>query len=324
MSHTGSTGKEADPTATLMISPEPFLLVEAEKDLRDRLIPSEEQALNYMMLYGWEAGLGEILEFLQTLPFLGNRRLLVIREIQKFEEWKHLVEYLKDPNPTSSLLMTSSELKRSKAQFKTLSSYAKVSELRRPYGKSLVKWVGDRFRKSGKSIDPQLSEILVQIAGEDLGILATEIDKVVLSSGDADGITQEDLSVSVPGGVEIVFNLLDALGDHDGSKAMSSLRTLLMSDSPPEYLVHMMAWHYRQLLRGKELVRSGLSTTQAAVKMGKKYSGLKEKFARQVGRATENDLVRALEALAEYDRELKRGRIPPGILLDRLVLELLV
>ncbi len=318
------SGKEASPPAILMISPEPFLLVEAEKGMRDRLISPEEQSLNYLMLYGWEAGLGEVLEFLQTMPFLGNRRLLVIREIQKFEEWKLLVDYLKDPNPTSLLLMTSSELKRSNAQLKTLTSYAQVSEFKRPYGKTLVNWVGDRFKKSGKLIDPQLSEILIQITGEDLGILATEIEKVVLSSGDGERITREDLAVSVPGGVEIVFNLLDALGDNNGSKAMSSLRTLLMSDSPPEYLVHMMAWHYRQLLRGKELVRSGLSPTQAAVKMGKKYSGLKEKFARQVGRATENDLVRAMEALAVCDRELKRGQIPSGTLLDRLVLELLV
>jgi len=324
MSQKGSTGKEADRTALLMISTEPLLLVEAEKDLKERLIPQGERDLNYLMLYGWEAKIGEVLEFLQTLPFLGNRRLLVIREIQKFDEWKDLGGYLKDPNPASLLLMTSSELKRSNAQFKALSSHAETSELKRPYGKGLIKWVGDRFRKSGKSIDPQLSEILVQIAGEDLGILATEIEKVVLSSGDRDKISQEDLSVSVPGGVEVVFNLLDALGDQNGSKAMSSLRALLMGDSPPEYLVHMMAWHYRQLLRGKELVKSGLSPTQAAVKMGKKYSGLKEKFARQVGRATEIDLVRALNALADYDRELKRGQIPSGILLDRLVLELLV
>ncbi len=324
MSSTGNSGREADRTAILMISSEPLLLMEAEKDLRDRLIPQGERDLNYMMLYGWEAKFGGVMEFLQTLPFLGNRRLLVIREIHTFEGWKNLVGYLKDPNPASLLLMTSSELKRSNAQFKTLSSHAEVSELKRPYGKALTKWVGDRFRKLGKSIDPQLSEILIQVAGEDLGILATEIEKVVLSSGDRDMITQEDLSVSVPGGVEIVFNLLDALGDSNGSKAISSLRALLMGDSPPEYLVHMMAWHYRQLLRGKELVKSGLSPAQAAARMGKKYSGLKEKFARQVGLNSENDMIRALEALAECDRELKRGQIPSGVLLDRLVLELLV
>jgi len=323
VSQRARAGKRTDRSAILMISSEPFLLIEAERDLRDRVIPPGERDLNFMTLYGWDAGLPEILEFLQTLPFLGNRRLLVIREIHKFEKWKDLMHYLKDPNPSSILLMTSSELKRSSTQFKTLSSHADASELRRPYGRDMVKWVSDRFGRSGKTIEPQLSDILIQIAGEDLGILATEIDKVVLSSGDRERITQEDLSVSVPGGVEVIFNLLDALGDQNGSAAMSSLKALLMGDSPPEYLIHMMAWHYRQLLRGRELVRSGLSPGDAAVKMGKKYPALKEKFARQVGRATEKNLVRALEALADSDRELKRGRLPTGTLLDRLVLELL-
>jgi len=307
-----------------MVSSEPFLLLEAEKELRNRLIRPEEQDLNYLMVYGWEAQSTEILEFLQTLPFLGDRRLLVIREIQKFDKWKLLVDYLKDPNPASVLLMTSSELKRSSAQFKALSVNAEVSERKRPYGKKLLKWVDERFRRAGKTVEPEFSQILIQIAGEDLGILATEVDKVALSSGSRDRITQEDLSVSVPGGVEVIFNLLDALGDKNGSRAMSSLKALLVSDSPPEYIVHMMAWHYRQLLRGRELVESGLSPVQAAIRMGKKYSGLKEKFARQVQMATEPELVRAMDSLADCDRELKRGRIPEGTLLDRLVLELLL
>lgn len=317
-------GNGPGPAAILMISSELFLLEEGEKELRKSLIPSEEKDFNYKMAYGWEAEIADVLEFLQTLPFLGNRRLLVIREVHKFEEWKGLADYLKDPNPTSLLLMTSSELKKSSAQYRALSSHSKVSELRRPHGKALVKWVVDRFGRSGKEIDPQLGEILIQTAGEDLGILATEIDKVVLSSGEVKTISREDLSVSVPGGVEVIFNFLDALGDRNGTKAMSSLKTLLMNDSPPEYLIHMMAWHYRQLLRGRELVNSGLSPVQASVKMGKKYSGLKEKFARQVGRSVENDLVKALEALADCDRELKRGQMPIGVLLDRLILELLV
>lgn len=307
-----------------MISGEPFLLEEAERELKDRTIGLQEQDLNFMMLYGWEAKISDTLGFLQTLPFLGNHRLLVIREVHKFEEWKSLLDYLKDPNPASTLLMTSSELKRSSAQFKKLSACSDVRELKRLYGKGLLRWVEGRFSKAGKTIAPELSEMLVQIAGEELGILATEIEKVIVSSGDSPAITRDDLNVSVPGGVEIVFNFLDALGDNNGNRAMSSLKTLLMSDSPPEYLLHMMAWHYRQLLRAKELVSSGLSPSAAAVKMGKKYPSIKEKFARQVGRASEKDLVKALEVLADCDRELKRGQIPNGVLLDRLVLELLV
>ena len=310
--------------AVLLISSEPFLLVEAEREMRDRLILPEERDLNYLQLYGWEARLADVLQFLQTMPFLGNRRLLVIREIHKFEEWKSLLGYLEDPNPASSLLMTSSELKKSNAQFKSLSSNCEASELRRPYGKALTGWVRNRFSSAGKSIDQELVEVLIQIIGDDLGILSTEIEKIVLSSGNRDAISRDDLSVSVPGGVEIIFNLLDALGDGNGARALASLKTLLMSDSPPEYIVHMMAWHYRQLLRGKELTTAGLSPGDAAVKMGKRYSGLKEKFARQIRRASQKNIVKALEVLSECDRELKRGQISSEVLLDRLVLELLV
>ena len=55
--------------------------------------------------------------------------------------------------------------------------------------------------------------------------------------------------------------------------------------------------------------------------MGKRY-GLKDKFARHLGRATAMDLVRAMQTLFSYDLELKRGQIPKEILLDRLVLDL--
>jgi DNA polymerase-3 subunit delta len=255
------------------------------------------------------------------MPFLADRRLLVLREVQSLDDPKQLIDYLKDPNPFSCLLMTSSELKRKDALFRALSSHARSSELRKPGG-HLGKWVVERFAGSGKSIDRELADILVQITGGDMSILATEIEKVILSSGDREKISREDLSVSVPGGVEVVFNFLDSVGDGDLEKAVVSGRKLLDSGNPPEYLLHMLAWHFRQLIKGRELVDSGLSPQKAAEKMGKNYPSIRDKFARHIGRATEEKLVRGLRTLSECDLELKRGGIPAGIVLDRLVVDL--
>jgi DNA polymerase-3 subunit delta len=308
--------------AVLVISQEPFLLMQEEERFRERLIPPEARDLNLRILYGWEAGVVEIVEFLQTLPFLAERRLLVLREVQTLKDHEQLTAYLKDPNPSSCLLMTSSELKRTDSRFKAISSLARSSELKKPTGAGMAKWVANRFARAGKSIDLGLAEVLVQIVGGDLSILATEIDKVVLSSGEREQIVREDLSVSVPGGVEGIFNFLDALGDGDCPTAVAAGKKLLEDGNPPEYLVHMLAWHYRQLIRGRELVDSGLSPGKAAEKMGKRYPAFRDKFARQIGRATEDGLIRAMGTLSACDLELKRGRIPAGILLDRLVLDL--
>jgi DNA polymerase-3 subunit delta len=310
--------------AILLISQEPYLLKEKEEEIRDNLIPPESRDLNLRVLYGWEARITEVIEFLQTMPFLASRRLLVLRELHSFTELKPLTEYLQNPNPASCLLMTSSEMKRTDSRFKSISAYADSSELKKPSGRDMIRWVERRFAESDKSIDHGLAEILLQVTGEDMAILATEIGKVILSSGEREKILDEDLSVSVPGGVEIVFTLLDAIGDGDTSVAMGAMKKLLESDNPPEYLIHMLAWHYRQLLRGRELVDSGLSPVQAAEKMGKRYKSLKDKFARHLGRATETGLVRAMKTLSDCDLELKRGRVPDEILLDRLVLDLLL
>jgi DNA polymerase-3 subunit delta len=315
--------KAAHDPAVLIISEEPYLLKERENQIRDSLVPPESRDLNFLVLYGWEADAADVVEFLQTMPFLADCRLLILREVHAMKENKPVMEYLKNPNPASCLVMTSSEMKKKDSRFRAISALAQSSELRKPHGRAMVKWVEDRFAKSGKSIEPSLAEILVQITGNDMTILVSEIEKVVISSGEKRLITQDDLSVSVPGGVEAVFSLLDAVGDGDRTRAMSALKKLLENDNPPEYLIHMLAWHYRQMLRGMDLVASGLNASQAAEKMGKRY-GLKDKFARHLGRATGKELVRAVKDLSSYDLELKRGKIPSEVLLDRLILDLIL
>jgi DNA polymerase-3 subunit delta len=317
------TGPAAHDPAILLISEEPYLLREREDQIRNRLIPPESRDLNFLVLYGWEAEAVKVVEFLQTVPFLADCRLLVLREIHAMRDYKTVMEYLRDPNPSSCLLMTSSELKKKDSRFKALSALADSSELKKPSGRAMIKWVENLFAGSGKSIEPGLADILIQATGNDMTILSSEINKIIVASGEGQRITSEDLDVSVPGGVEAVFGLLDAVGDGNGTRAVAALKNLLENDNPPEYLIHMMAWHYRQLLRGSDLVESGLKPSQAAEKLGKKY-GLKEKFARHLGRTTGKELVRAMKTLSNYDLELKRGRIPADVLLDRLVLDLVL
>ena len=83
--------------AILLVSEEPFLLKEREGQIRDSLIPPEGRDLNLLVLYGWEAGPGDIIEFLQTMPFLADCRLLVLREIQTLKDYKPVLEYLENP-----------------------------------------------------------------------------------------------------------------------------------------------------------------------------------------------------------------------------------
>lgn len=311
-------------TSVLIMSPEPLLLNEAEKEIVDDLVPEGARDLNALSLYGWDADIRSVLEFLQTMPFLSGRRMLMLREVHAFEQWKDLIGYIKDPNPDSFLLMTSSELKKKDPAYRSLSRVTEVRELKRPWGEALIRWVEDRFRREGKEIDRDLAGLLVETAGKSLTDLAAEIEKVSLHAGEGVEIRKEDLEVSIPGGIENIFSLLDALGDGDRDIAMTCLRRLQESGSRPEYLIPMIARHYRQMIRGRALVAEGLAPTRAAVQLGITYKSLQEKFARHLRRAEKRDLERDMSRLSVSDRLIKTGRVPADIVLDRLLLELLL
>ena len=315
---------KAKGVSRLLISAELLLINEAVEELMELLIPREARDLNYLSVYGWDAEIGSVLEFLQTLPFLSDRRLLVIHEIQEFSDWKKLLDYLKDPNPSSFLLLTSSEMDKKSAVYRSFSRLVEVPKLSRPYGKSLTGWVVKRFRAAGKGISPELAGVLIEISGTVLSSLAMEVEKVSLHAGNRDTITRDDLNASLPGGVETVFSFLDALGEGKKSQAIVCLKRLLESGAPPEFLVHMTAAHYRKLIKGKELVGTGLQPIQAAVKVGIQYPNLQEKFARQLRRARERDLESDLKSLSVCDRHIKTGSLPNEVILDKLLLDLLV
>ncbi len=316
---TALDGKRA---SYLILSPEPLFLKEAEDQLVERVVPPESRDMNYLALYGWEAEPSMVEEFLQTLPFLADRRLLVLREVQSFSAWKRLVEYLKDPNPSSCLLMTSSELKKKDPLYKGVSSKTAVIERKKLYGPALVKWVISRFSSLGMEADEGIARTLIEVAGSGLMELSHEIEKISLFAGDRTAVQQTDLEATVPGGVESIFSLTDAVGEGNKPRAFKLLRTLIDNGNRPEFIVHMIVRHQRQLLRGKSFVSAGRTPREAAQEVGIRFPGLREKYAKQLERTTEEKLENRIKKISECDLKLKTSSIHDEILLDELLVNL--
>ena len=306
----------------LILSTEPLFLKEAEDQLVERVVPPESRDMNYLALYGWEAEPSSVEEFLQTMPFLAERRLLVLREVQSFSAWKRLVEYLKDPNPSSCLLMTSSELKKKDPLYKGVSPNTAVIERKRPYGPTLTRWVISRFSSLGMEADEDIARTLIEVAGSGLMELSQEIEKISLYAGDRTTAHQSDLEATVPGGVENIFSLLDAISEGNKPRAFKLMRILIDNGNRPEFIVHMIVRHHRQLLRGKSFVSGGRTPQEAAQKVGIRFPGLREKYAKQLERTTEEKLENRIRRISECDLKLKTSSIPDEILLDELLVNL--
>ncbi len=291
------------------------------------LIPPEARGMSLLAIHGWEAEPGPVVDFLQTYSFFGGKKLLVIRGVEEMEDWKGLLPYLSDPNPSSCLVLTSTaspRAKEHKARLGALAARAKVIERRRPGAAQLVEWVKKRFAEAGKQADDRVVRALVEEAGSDLATLASEVEKTALYAGKEGKVVPSHLEAVLAGGEEgNIFAFLDAVGERDLREALRRGRALMTAGAHPDFLVHMLARNLRQLVRGKGLVRQGRSGVEAARELGMTWPFQQEKFARALVSWEEAELVSALERLSAGDLAVKRSRAPADVLVDSLLLRLL-
>jgi DNA polymerase III delta subunit len=316
-----------DAPAYLLLAPDNYLLEEEERALAGALIPPEARQMSMMAVHGEEADPGEIVDFLQAYSFFGGRKLLVIRGIEKMDDWKDLLPYLADPNPASCLVMTSTASLKGrdhKARLGALAARAKVIERKRPGGAGLAEWVRKRYAAAGKRVDDRVVHALVEAAGSDLATLAAEVEKTALYAGEDETVAPAHLEAVLAGGEEgNIFAFLDAVGERDLPGALRLGRALTTADARPDYLVHMLARLLRQLVRGKGLMRQGMSAIHAARELGMSWDFQQKKFAVQLSRWAEPDLLSALDRMSAGDLAVKRSRLPAEVLVDSLLMRLL-
>jgi len=106
-----------------------------------------------------------------------------------------------------------------------------------------------------------------------------------------------------------VFGFLDALGYRNRKKAFLELHRLLDQGESPLYLLTMMAWQVRNLLR----------VQSSKFKVQNFHPYVLRKLQSQVKNFGEEELVGIFKALLDAEVKLKTTQLDPKLVLDRLV-----
>ena len=176
---------------------------------------------------------------LSTPPMLANRRVVVLREVDKLKKdaRKLLDAYLKHPASDSVvLLVTPSGVKTDKG----LSDRSTAVEFAPLTGDRVPKWVVYQVETVLKgTITPEAVSLLVEAVGEDLSQLAVELEKLASFSGDA----IDEAAVSAVVGVrrgESLGALLDAVAARDTMHALALIPGVLQQ---PKMNAVLLAMH---------------------------------------------------------------------------------
>jgi len=309
--------------------------------------------------YGGEVSLMTLTATCNTIPFLAEQRLVVLEGLPKrrrgegtgfsseietetpeksgkskkskkgsksgpesragFE--KGLAAYIPHlPESTVLVVLVDEELPSSNPLLKAAEEHGKVIQCTLPKGAALETWISKRAAGLGVKITPEAAATLANFIGNQLRMLANELDKLATYVGPGAAITVEDvrqLSAQVHE-ARIIFDLTDALAQRNRKQALDLLHDLLADGEPPLRLISTITSQVRSLLLVKELAGDGLRISQIVSATGM-APFVAEKALRQVGKFTSSQLEGIYRQLLATDADLKRSRMTPEMALDLLV-----
>lgn len=312
------------PPLTLLVGEEKYLTQEALDRFIRFVVPPESRGFNLEILDAGEAGAQRVRDALGTLPFLGGRRLVIIRNFENFREGEKestLSRYFEKPDPSIVVVLTAISLEKKKKIKALLDKYAEVVEMKSLKADETKAWISKKALSLGKNIDMDAMDHLLHCVGTRLEFLHNELEKAVAYVGDRKEITREDLKDLVGDlHVESIFALTDGVSEKNVEKALKALRNIMAHGSEPLPILGMLARQFRLLWQAKWLGGANTPPPQIASTIGISPYFVRS-LIQQAKRFSEGELQSAFEKMKELDKRLKSTDTPPEVLLEKLLFD---
>ena len=298
------------------------LVGDAVHDAITDALDGEDRALAAEELGGEDLTIGAVIDAATTPPFLTSRRVIVVRDIGRWntEAVDPLVAYLDDPLDTTALVLVAGGGQTSARLLNAVKKVGRVIDAAAPRaGRARTTWVTDRLKAAPVRFDAAAGARLVDHLGEDLGRLSSVIDTLVSAYGEgaAIGLAELEPLLGSAGGVA-PWDLTDAIDRGDTAVALAALARLLGgADRYPLGVLATLHRHYAAMLR---LDGSGITREEdAAAALGMAPFPARKAMS-QAARLGSVNIARAIELLARADLDLRGVTEWP----EHLVLEVLV
>ncbi|MBN2405892.1 MAG: DNA polymerase III subunit delta [Coriobacteriia bacterium] len=302
---------------------EELLLAQAVQRLRERVAEVADLDFNFDQFDAESSDASSVISAANTLPFASDRRLVVLRNVDKMNAaaQAELAAYATDPAPTACLVLVASSISRNGKLFKAVDALGGAAEYRAPRKNDYPSWVMSHFTSKGRQLSPDAAESLVRAVGRDLRKIDIEAEKIIAFAGDKARIEREDVEAVVSQTAPTsVFEFLDALGARDCGAALRLLADLVDGGESVMGVHAMAVRHVRMLLSVKALLDRDVSEREMASQV-RAADWQVRNYARQARRFEEADLVSALRAAAETESQMKTGGQDPRLALERWVIE---
>lgn len=231
---------------------EPFLAERAVQRLLQTYVDPGMKDLVYAGFYADESKPGEIVMEAQTLPFLAERRVVLVRNAEQYKTDAAagpLLNYIASPNETTLFIMVSSQVDKRTKFYKACEKNGLIVECPQLEEKpdwnrcEVSDWIRAELETRDKKISRAAAQEIVRRVGNHLSDVNNALNNIATFVGNAAEIREEDvIRACADVAEEEVWALTDAIAASQPDAALLSLRKLRDMGKHEDELLGTINW----------------------------------------------------------------------------------
>ncbi|MBP6386469.1 MAG: DNA polymerase III subunit delta [Pseudarcicella sp.] len=245
-------------TQYLLYGDEPFYIDSLAEYIEKNALPVQDQSFNQFVFWGKDLSVPALIAHVRRYPMMADRQLIMVKDaeniqdIDKKDMQKILEEYLKNPMPSTILVLVFKEnIKENLSWFKAFDSNGIAASSKKMYENKIPDWIVTYCHEKNVKISPKASQMLVEYVGSDLTRISHEIDKIILNLKANEELNAEAVEKYVGISKEYnAFELQKALSTKDVLKANKIINYFASNpkDNPLPQLIILLYNYFSKVL----------------------------------------------------------------------------
>lgn len=298
--------------------------------LRKTILSEDLREFNEDIFYGSELNIEHLVESLQSLPVMTDRRLVILKEAHQLsdKDWLKLDEIFDEikSSKDSVFVILANQLDKRKKIIKKWIDQTYVVDCSTPQEIARPGWIRALAQSKRIELDQEALAYLVRMGGNTLDEIDRDFDKISLffnldfHEGTQKVTVGNIASLLQRTREESIFALSESIGMRDRPQSLFLFQRLKEQGESEIALVALIARHLRILFKLKKAQELGVLPNQWAVKVGVNQYFLSG-YTQQAKKWTAVELAHALQALSNMDKQLKSSSLPSELWMDQFIID---
>ena len=315
--------------AFLIYGPENFYKDKILSKIENHFTDETSRDFDHITFYGDECSGTEIVEQLESLPFLAETKVVVIKNYDKMIAQKAdlIATYLQNQMQTSILIIVAEKIDKRKSAGKLISQHCLNIECKQPYNSSeLVRWLRDAQRARKFTMENSAVNLFANSIETNYFVANNELEKLLIYTKNARNITVEDVeNVIGKTKTNTVFELQNSLGQKNLKKALTIIENMFSStdDKIGIFVISMLTRFFLTIWKVNALQLHNLSNSEITSRhLNEVFYKFRGDYIDYASHFSRTEVKQIFSLLLKADAELKSLPLTEKIILEPLIINI--